>query len=77
MSEFLKALRQLNEEGDPSPIFTKYADLLGEIKRSEKQLDNELSSKIENIKVFFRALRIVSWEKIERPAEEVVLHGVP
>ena len=73
----LKALRQLNQKGDPSPIFAKYINLLGEIKQSENQLDNELSSKIENIKVFFRALRIVSWEKIERPAEEVVLHGVP
>lgn len=73
----LKALRQLNEKGDPSTIFTKYAELLGEIKRSEKQLDNELSSKIENIKMFFRALRTVSWERIERPTEEVVLQGVP
>jgi len=73
----LKALRKLNEAGDPSSIFTKYADLLGEIKQNEKQLDNELSSKIDNIRAFFRALRIVSWEKVERPAEEVVLHGVP
>jgi len=73
----LKALRQLNEKGDPSPIFAKYAELLGEIKRSENQLDNELSSKIENIKMFFRALRTVSWQRIERPTEEVVLHGVP
>jgi hypothetical protein len=73
----LKALRRLNQEGDPSPIFTKYADLLREIERNEKQIDNELSSEIENIKLFFKALRMVSWENVERPAEEVVLHGVP
>jgi len=72
----LKALRQLNEKGDPSLAFDKYVNLLERIKQSNKNLDNELSSKIESIKVFFRALRTVSWEMVEKSSEEeVVLCG--
>lgn len=73
----LKALRQLNEKGDPSPVFTKYKELLKEIEHGESEVDDELSNKIQDIKEFFGALRTVSWEKIERPTEKVVLHGVP
>jgi len=73
----LKALRQLNEKGDPSPVFTKYKELLKEIENSESEVDGELSSKIQDIKEFFGALRTVSWERVERPAEEVVFHGAP
>jgi len=73
----LKALRRLNAEGDPSPIFTRYIELLGEIQQSEEKIDTELSGKIQDVKKFFKALRTVSWERIEKSTEAVVLHGAP
>lgn len=73
----LKALRQLNETGDPSPAFDRYIKLLEGIKQTESNFDDSLSADVQGVKNFFEALRKVSWEKIEKPAEEVVLHGAP
>jgi hypothetical protein len=73
----LKALRELKVAGDPSSLFDKYIKLLKDIKRTKESLDSDYLNKMKGIRDFFMALRTVSWERIEKPSEEVVLHGAP
>jgi len=75
-SAVLKAVKTIDKKAQPSEVLKHYIKFLKSIRREPKRVSGDLRSEAQKIKNFFEVLRALSWEKVEKPVEEVVFQGV-